>query len=139
VLVAKVILGLLAAHLVLGALFGAWFLARGLRRMDPAASHAPLGFKILIFPGVVALWPLLAWHPSRRIDHPGRPDAPGRGPDEADPADWAMRARRRHRRMWLALALLLPLGFIAGLLARPAASPAQHSVNPGDPPAGAEP
>jgi len=42
-----------------GALFALVFVAAGLRRVDPAAEHAPWGFRIIILPGVAALWPLL--------------------------------------------------------------------------------
>jgi hypothetical protein len=48
--------GLYAA---VGAVFAGYLLLRGLRRFDPAAAHAGWGFKLLILPGTIALWPLL--------------------------------------------------------------------------------
>ncbi len=54
------IVGLAAAYLAAGVLFALAFLFRGLDRVDPAAHGASWGFRCLIAPGVVALWPLLA-------------------------------------------------------------------------------
>jgi hypothetical protein len=53
-------LGVAAGYLALGTLFAVPFLARGVARIDPGARGAPLGFRLAILPGVVALWPLLA-------------------------------------------------------------------------------
>ena len=49
----------LAAYLVLGVLFALAFVTRWARRVDPDAAAGSLGFRLLIFPGAVALWPLL--------------------------------------------------------------------------------
>jgi len=49
--------GLYAA---LGLLFAVPFVARGIDRVDPAAAGASWGFRLVVLPGVVALWPLLA-------------------------------------------------------------------------------
>lgn len=48
-----------AAYAAIGLAFAAYLLARGLARFDSAAAHAGWGFKLLILPGAVALWPLL--------------------------------------------------------------------------------
>lgn len=51
----------LAALYVAGGLsFAAVLLARGLERLDPAARGSSFGFRLIVLPGVVALWPLLA-------------------------------------------------------------------------------
>jgi hypothetical protein len=42
-----------------GLLFALAFLARGVERIDAAARGATLGFRLVVLPGVVALWPLL--------------------------------------------------------------------------------
>jgi hypothetical protein len=47
------------SYLALGAIFAVAFLARGVARIDPAAAGAPLGFRLILAPGVVALWPVL--------------------------------------------------------------------------------
>ena len=48
-----------ALYAVIGVLFSFFFVTRGVSRVDPAAAGAPIGFRLLIFPGSVALWPLL--------------------------------------------------------------------------------
>ena len=50
-------LGLYAA---VGLLFAVAFVSRGAARLDPGARGAPLGFRLLILPAALALWPLLA-------------------------------------------------------------------------------
>ena len=55
------------AYAAAGVLFAAAFVTWGVQRVDPAAKGAPLGFRLLIFPGCAALWPLLLgrWMRSR--------------------------------------------------------------------------
>ena len=43
-----------------GAVFAVAFVTRGIHRVDPVAEHAPVGFRLIVLPGVAALWPLLA-------------------------------------------------------------------------------
>lgn len=43
-----------------GLAFGLVFVAWGVGRVDAAARGAPLAFRLVILPGVVALWPVLA-------------------------------------------------------------------------------
>lgn len=49
-----------AAYLVGGLLFAIPFVLVGVKRIDPHAAHGSWGFRMLIFPGTVFLWPLLA-------------------------------------------------------------------------------
>lgn len=51
---------LAALYLALGILFGVPFVLRGVNRIDPVAREGSRGFRLIILPGVVALWPLLA-------------------------------------------------------------------------------
>ena len=51
---------LLEAYLIAGGVFAVAFLSVGVGRLDPAAREAGLGFRALVFPGCVALWPWLA-------------------------------------------------------------------------------
>ena len=46
-------------YVAAGALFAAAFLTWGVSRIDPVARQGTLGFRLIILPGVVALWPLL--------------------------------------------------------------------------------
>ena len=48
-----------AIYLIIGVLFGIYFVAAGVQRIDKAARGASLGFRVIIVPGTVALWPLL--------------------------------------------------------------------------------
>ena len=50
----------LAAYLSCGFLFAVLFVLIGVKRIDPHAAHSSWGFRILIFPGTIFLWPLLA-------------------------------------------------------------------------------
>ena len=56
---AQWIANLLTAYAAAGLFFAAVFLTRGIGRVDPAAKHSSIGFRLIILPGVAALWPLL--------------------------------------------------------------------------------
>lgn len=49
-----------ALYAAAGVCFGVAFVLRGVGAIDPAAKRAGWTFRALIFPGVVAMWPLLA-------------------------------------------------------------------------------
>jgi len=69
-----------------GVLFAIPFCIRGVRMVDPDAEHGSRAFRLLIFPGTVALWPLLAMRFS---------DGPGGLPAERSPHRDAARRRPR--------------------------------------------
>ncbi|RKY17010.1 MAG: hypothetical protein DRQ55_16750 [Planctomycetota bacterium] len=50
----------LGAWMALGLVFGVAFVSVGITRVDPAAKGSSVRFRLLILPGVAALWPLLA-------------------------------------------------------------------------------
>lgn len=50
---------LAAVYLAAGVLAAIPFVLKGVGRIDPSALGASRGFRLIIFPGVVALWPLL--------------------------------------------------------------------------------
>ncbi|MFN7936582.1 MAG: hypothetical protein U0R19_24885 [Bryobacteraceae bacterium] len=50
----------LGLYTAAGVVFAAVFMWRGADRVDAGAHGAGLGFRLLIAPGCVALWPLLA-------------------------------------------------------------------------------
>jgi hypothetical protein len=62
---ARAVLGLLAVHGLAGLAFAARFLPRRIERVDASARGSSWAFRLLILPGVVALWPLL-WARTRR-------------------------------------------------------------------------
>ena len=47
-------------YLAVGLAFALVFVFRWVGRVDPAARSGTLGFRLLIIPGTVLLWPLLA-------------------------------------------------------------------------------
>lgn len=67
---ASAVVTLTGAYLACGLLFAGPFVAVGVNRIDAAARHAPLGFRLIIVPGVVLCWPLLAIRWARGSVHP---------------------------------------------------------------------
>ena len=58
-MIAAVLLLLLGAYLACGLVFAIPFALVGVKKIDPHASHGSWGFRLLILPGAMALWPLL--------------------------------------------------------------------------------
>ena len=54
------LVSLAALYAAIGVVFAAAFVWKGAARIDPAAAGGTWGFRVLIFPGAAALWPLLA-------------------------------------------------------------------------------
>jgi hypothetical protein len=48
-----------ALYAAAGVVFALLFLAFGITRIDNGAKGAGIGFRLLIVPGLVALWPLM--------------------------------------------------------------------------------
>ena len=65
----------LTIYALVGLVFAVAFVVRGAGRVDPAASESPLGFKLLVLPGVAAVWPLLALRWSRGAGPPAERNA----------------------------------------------------------------
>lgn len=59
ILFADIVTAALSFYLLGGVLFAVPFVLRGVNRIDPVAREGTWGFRLLILPGVVALWPLL--------------------------------------------------------------------------------
>ena len=58
---ARTAVAVFEAWVALGALFALAFTAIGAARIDPEARGSSVGFRALIFPASVALWPLILW------------------------------------------------------------------------------
>lgn len=69
---ASAVVDVTGAYLLCGLLFAGPFVAMGVNRIDAAARHAPPGFRLIILPGVVLCWPLLAVRWARGSVHPPR-------------------------------------------------------------------
>ena len=80
-MIAALFLALLAAYLAFGLMFAVRFALVGVKKIDPHAAHCSWGFRILIVPGTMALWPLLLHRlasgvnelPEERTTHRGHP------------------------------------------------------------------
>jgi hypothetical protein len=59
--IAQLVVGAFEAYALAGVGFALMFLPRGVARLDPRVAGAPKTLRLLILPGVVALWPLFAW------------------------------------------------------------------------------
>jgi hypothetical protein len=105
-------LGVLAAYALAGALFALTFHGWGLVRLDSGTRGTSLGFRLMITPGVIALWPWLAWLWIRR--GPAPTATVGIRTDLA-----ARRLRAWHRVSWRLLAVAVPVVVGVALWLRP--------------------
>lgn len=58
---ARLLVATVGVYLAVGVVFAVPFVWRGVARIDPCAAAGSIGFRLLILPGVTALWPLLAF------------------------------------------------------------------------------
>lgn len=58
--------GLVLAYVIAGSAFAIWFVCRGAASLDPAAGASGWGFRLIILPGAVALWPYLLLRITRK-------------------------------------------------------------------------
>jgi hypothetical protein len=59
--IAQFVVSVVEAYVLVGVAFALMFLPRGVTRLDPRVAGAPKVLRLLILPGIVALWPLFAW------------------------------------------------------------------------------
>jgi len=57
--IASVMVVAFYAYAAIGFLFALAFVAVGVKRLDAQAVGTSLGFRLLIFPGSIAFWPIL--------------------------------------------------------------------------------
>lgn len=71
---------LLAAGIYLlgGVAFAIPFVLLGVAKIDPHAEHGSWGFRLLIIPGTILLWPLLAKRWMKGVPEPPEEDSPHR-------------------------------------------------------------
>ncbi len=71
-LLAEAILGVVFSYAAVGLFFGLAFVTVGLDKVDPAARGTSFAFQLLILPGIIAFWPLLALKWLKAARHGGR-------------------------------------------------------------------
>jgi len=108
----RICLAALGLYGALGVLFAAAFHWRGLHKIDPATRGAGLGFRLLITPGVIALWPYLAWQWRNARFAAAMPH-------DAPPLIRPERLRIWHRLAWQILAIAVPVVVAIALWWRP--------------------
>jgi len=70
VLVSAIFL-VLTIYLIAGVLFAIFFLIKGIEKIDPAAHGSGWGFRLIILPGTIVLWPVLLnkWTKAKQVQH----------------------------------------------------------------------
>ena len=68
--IAKVFVDVLAIYTALGVLFAMAFVTVGISQVDSETKGSSWGFRVIIFPGVVAFWPLLLSRWARGVGEP---------------------------------------------------------------------
>jgi len=58
--IAETLLVAVGTYLLFGLAFAVPFVLIGVKQIDPHAAHGSWGFRVLIIPGTMFLWPLLA-------------------------------------------------------------------------------
>jgi len=106
-------LALLAAYLFAGLGFAAWFHFRGIVRLDAATKGTGLGFRLIISPGLIALWPMLwfRWVAASQA---------ASKQDHLKAQESLAKLRPVHRWTWLGLLVLVPALLVIVLWNRPA-------------------
>ncbi len=58
---AEIIVYTIFVYLAIGVLFAVWFVMFGVTKLDDSAKETSIGFRLLIFFGVIPFWVLLGW------------------------------------------------------------------------------
>jgi len=64
------ILGLVGLYVLCGLVFAIPFVLKGAGTIDPVAKEGTWGFKVLVIPGVLVFWPILARRWMSGATHP---------------------------------------------------------------------
>lgn len=102
----------LVGYALAGASFAALLQVRGLHALDPGTRGTSVAFRLVLLPGMIALWPLLAWRWKQGSVASGFHPA-------ADLAATPRRLRTGHRLAWKTLVVLGPLLLALALIQRP--------------------
>jgi hypothetical protein len=77
-MIAEVLLIAAGIYLLVGLIFAIPFVLTGVGKIDPHAMHGSWGFRILIIPGTMFFWPLLARRGSKGVHEPPEENNPHR-------------------------------------------------------------
>lgn len=77
-MIAEILLSAAGVYLLCGMAFAIPFVLVGVDKIDPHAEHGSWGFRALIFPGTMFLWPLLARRWMSGIHEPPEENNPHR-------------------------------------------------------------
>ena len=58
-LLAEIFSAVFYGYLLIGFIYGLWFVFKGAQKLDDGMSGAKVGLCLLLLPGSIALWPLL--------------------------------------------------------------------------------
>lgn len=121
---ALIALYVIGAYLVIGIAFLVPFHRWVLPGLDESADGASWGFRIVVSPGLVTLWPVIVrkWLIARREGDPhGSPEAPIS----------SMNIRNSQSLLMKVLAILVPLIVAAAIASRPAPPPPTVAIQSG--------
>jgi hypothetical protein len=70
-MIASIFFIVMVSYLLAGLLFAFLFLKNGLKKVDAAANVSGWGFRLIIIPGTMVLWPFLLkkWITVKKSDH----------------------------------------------------------------------
>jgi hypothetical protein len=77
-MIVETLLAVTGVYLLAGLVFAVPFVLLGVSRIDPHATQGSWGFRVLIIPGTMFLWPLLARRWMRGIHAPPQEKNPHR-------------------------------------------------------------
>jgi hypothetical protein len=114
IVLAETLFIVVLAYLAMGALYSVALHLVGLRKIDPGTVGAGWWFRLLITPGLIALWPLMfvRWRRAARTCWPVR--------GEIHTPLSARGIRRAHGRLALTLLVIAPLLLLLAVVFRPA-------------------
>lgn len=112
-------------YAIVGLLFSLAFTWKGAAVVDPVATHATLGFRVLLLPGAALLWPLLA-HRWWKAALAGSADVPGDHTERWQQGSEKLRSIALV--MWLVLTPLLGAVLLFAMLSREGAAPATRDA-----------
>lgn len=119
--IARIILIVVGGYSLIGVLFAAAFVTIGVGKVDRAALGTPWSFRLLIFPGAAALWPVMLAKWARGA---------GRTPRDRPRARSLL---RRHLVMWVVLGPIMAAVLFVALRARPSLPPRAATPPNADP------